>query len=61
MSEASKDLVKEIEELEALFTIDTAKLKAITERFQDELKRGLTVEGGTIVSRTPIQPDLRLC
>ena len=49
-SDLSKDLLKEVEELESLFTIDTAKLKAITEHFRNELKRGLSVEGGTIVS-----------
>ena len=54
MSDASKDLLKEIEELESLFTIDTARLKAITDHFQNELHKGLIAEGGTIVSG-PIQ------
>ncbi|KAK3341673.1 hexokinase-domain-containing protein [Lasiosphaeria hispida] len=43
-----KDLLGEIERLEKLFTIDTAKLKQITERFVGELEKGLTNEGGSI-------------
>jgi len=35
-----KDLLKEIEKLEQLFTIDTAKLKRITDHFVDELEKG---------------------
>jgi len=43
-----KDLLQEIEKLENLFTIDTAKLKQITEHFVNELEKGLSVEGGSI-------------
>lgn len=35
-----KDLLKEIERLEQLFTIDTARLKQITEHFVNELEKG---------------------
>lgn len=49
-------LQKEIEELERLFTIDTEKLKKITDHFVHELDKGLTVEGGSIVSVSPSQP-----
>jgi len=43
-------LQKEIEDLERLFTIDTEKLKKITDHFFHELEKGLTAEGGSIVS-----------
>lgn len=43
-----KDLLKEIEQLERLFTVDTAKLKQITDHFVNELEKGLSVEGGSI-------------
>ncbi|KAK4128939.1 hypothetical protein N657DRAFT_629942 [Parathielavia appendiculata] len=48
LSDAPKDLLKEIKHLEELFTIDTAKLKEITHHFVDELAKGLSVEGGSI-------------
>lgn len=35
-----KDLLKEIERLEELLTIDTAKLKQITDHFVNELEKG---------------------
>ncbi|KAK0632419.1 hexokinase-domain-containing protein [Immersiella caudata] len=43
-----KDLLKEIERLEQLFSIDTAKLKQITDHFVNELEKGLRVGGGSI-------------
>ncbi|KAK0668288.1 putative hexokinase [Cercophora samala] len=43
-----KDLLKEIKRLEELFTVDTAKLKQITDHFVNELEKGLSKEGGTI-------------
>jgi hexokinase len=49
-------LQKEIEELERLFTIDTEKLKKITDHFGHELEKGLTAEGGSIVSVPPSHP-----
>ncbi len=39
-SDAPKDLLDEIKHLEALFAIDTAKLKEITHHFVDELTKG---------------------
>lgn len=43
-----QDLLGAIEELEKEFTVDTAKLKAITNHFIDELTKGLSKEGGSI-------------
>ena len=40
--------MQQIERLEELFTVDTQELKKITERFQSELAKGLTEEGGDI-------------
>lgn len=40
LADAPKDLVKEIKNLEQLFTVDTAKLKEITEHFVKELEKG---------------------
>ncbi|KAK5725578.1 hexokinase [Elasticomyces elasticus] len=48
MADIPKDLLQEIKRLEDLFTVDTAKLKAITSHFQDELAKGLSKEGGSI-------------
>jgi len=48
MADVPKDLLQEIKRLEELFTIDTTKLKAITNHFVDELAKGLSVEGGSI-------------
>ncbi|AEO66147.1 uncharacterized protein THITE_2114033 [Thermothielavioides terrestris NRRL 8126] len=46
--DAPKDLLKEIKVLEELFTVDTAKLKQITDHFVNELTKGLSVAGGSI-------------
>jgi hexokinase len=40
LGDAPKDLLNEIKHLEELFTIDTAKLKEITNRFVNELTKG---------------------
>jgi hexokinase len=40
LAEAPKDLLKEIKHLEELLTIDTAKLKEITNHFVNELTKG---------------------
>ena len=48
MADVPKDLHKEIERLEGLFMVDTAKLKAITDHFVSELAKGLSKEGGSI-------------
>lgn len=43
-----KDLADEIRRLEKMFTVETPKLKEITDHFVNELTKGLTVEGGSI-------------
>ncbi|KAI6085398.1 hexokinase [Hypoxylon rubiginosum] len=48
MADVPKDLLGEIQKLEELFTVDTAKLKQITKHFVSELDKGLSVEGGSI-------------
>jgi len=48
MADVPKDLLSEIKALEDAFTIDTAKIKAISKHFVAELEKGLTVEGGSI-------------
>lgn len=41
MAAVPKDLLEEIQKLEVMFTIPTAKLKEITERFVSELEKGV--------------------
>jgi len=43
-----KELIAQIRHLESLFTVDTKKLKEITDHFISELDKGLSVEGGSI-------------
>lgn len=52
MADMPRDLKEQIEKLEELFVVSTAKLKEISEHFVNELERGLSQEGGTIASRT---------
>lgn len=40
LADAPKDLLNEIKQLEDQFTIDTAKLKEITNHFVNELTKG---------------------
>jgi len=40
MADVPKDLLKQIERLEELFTVDTKKLKEITDHFVGELTKG---------------------
>jgi hypothetical protein len=40
MADVPKDLLQEIKKLEQHFTIDTPKLKQITDHFVSELKKG---------------------
>jgi hexokinase len=40
LADAPKDLLKEIKKLEELLTIDTPKLKEITNHFVNELTKG---------------------
>jgi hexokinase len=49
LADIPEPLLKKIKELEAEFTIPTEKLKQITAHFVNELKQGLTAEGGDIV------------
>ena len=53
MSNVPTELLAHIKELEQQFTVDTPKLLQIVDRFQSELEKGLTVEGGSIVRRYP--------
>ena len=50
MADVPQDLLQEIRKLEDLLTVGTAKLKHITAHFVDELDKGLSIEGGSIVS-----------
>lgn len=45
-----RDLKEQIEKLEEIFVVPTQKLKEITDHFVKELEKGLTTEGGSIVS-----------
>jgi hypothetical protein len=40
MADVPKDLIQEIQKLEQLFTVDTARLKHITDHFVSELEKG---------------------
>lgn len=46
LADAPKDLLREIKELEDQFTIDTAKLKEITNHFVNELEKGKCAHSG---------------
>ena len=48
MADVPKSLLEAIEDLERLFTVDTAKLKQVTEKFVKELEAGLENEGENI-------------
>ena len=41
MADVPKDLLAEIKKLEELFTVDSTKLKQITNHFVSELDKGL--------------------
>lgn len=41
MADVPKDLQAEIKTLEGLFSVDTAKLKEITDHFKLELEKGI--------------------
>lgn len=51
MADVPKDLLQQIERLEELFVVAKEKLIAITDHFVNELAKGLSKEGGSIVSR----------
>ncbi|KAF2088535.1 hxk, hexokinase [Saccharata proteae CBS 121410] len=48
MADIPKDLMDQIKKLEETFTVDTKKLKEITNHFMNELAKGLSKEGGSI-------------
>lgn len=50
MADVPKDLLDQINRLEDLFIVPAEKLKEITNHFVKELEKGLSVEGGSIVS-----------
>ena len=50
MADVPSDLLDQINRLEELFTVPTDKLKAISDHFVSELAKGLSKEGGSIVS-----------
>jgi hexokinase len=51
MADMPRDLKEQIEKLEELFVVPTSKLTQITDHFVKELEKGLSKEGGSIVSR----------
>jgi hexokinase len=50
MADMPQDLKSQIEKLEEQFVVDTPKLKSISDHFVGELVKGLSKEGGSIVS-----------
>ena len=50
MADMPRDLKDQIDKLEEIFVVPTQKLKAITDHFVKELEKGLSKEGGSIVS-----------
>lgn len=46
----AEELTQELKKYEDWFIVDGAKLKMITDHFVKELTKGLSVEGGSIVS-----------
>jgi hexokinase len=55
MTDVPKDLLDQINRLEDLFLVPAEKLKEVTNHFVKELEKGLTVEGGSIVSITALR------
>lgn len=52
-ADVPKDLLDKITWLEDLFVVPTDRLKKITDHFVNELAKGLSVEGGSIVCTNP--------
>ena len=50
MADMPRDLKEQMDKLESLFVVPTAKLKEISDHFVTELEKGLSKEGGSIVS-----------
>lgn len=59
MADMPRDLKEQIDKLEELFVVSTTKLKEITDQFVSELEKGLTKEGGTIVSLQSYAPYIK--
>jgi hexokinase len=51
MADVPRDLLDQINKLEEQFTVPGDQLKAISAHFVNELTKGLTVEGGSIVGQ----------
>ena len=58
MADVPKDLLQEIQRLEELFTVDQAKLKAITKHFVSELAKGKSSNKQFLSSLTNISSGL---
>jgi len=56
MADVPKNLLAQINKLEEMFTVPKEKLKQITDHFVNELTKGLTAEGGSIVRITSSSP-----
>jgi hexokinase len=52
MADVPQNLLQQIKDFEEIFTVDRAKLKQVVDHFVKELEKGLSVEGGNIVSLT---------
>lgn len=50
MADMPRDLKEQIDKLEELFVVSTDKLKHISNHFVGELEKGLSEQGGSIVS-----------
>lgn len=50
----TEGLTRELKQYEDWFMVDGAQLKQITEHFVNELEKGLSLEGGCIVSTNPV-------
>ena len=56
-----KDLRKEIEHLERLFTVDGAKLKEVTDHFVNELEKGKHLTNYTDITCSGLNDMLTAC
>lgn len=56
MADMPKDLKEQIDKLEDMFVVPTDKLKKISDHFVGELEKGLSEQGGSIVSCSSLCP-----
>ena len=56
LDQVPKNLLEQIKQLEDIFSVPQQKLKHITNHFVNELTKGLSVKGGSIVSTPQPQP-----